>query len=175
MILLKRTFDRLLELIETMPMPIMEVDEKKKEIIVRNINGSVAYYIDNYTDEELHKITEKVTGKRYINEREEKALEILKDFLDNEIDLSNYDTFYQVYDFIEESYEEETNEITGQLIMCVDGYKVYLDMGVKLDDGKVYVYSAENYQECTTYSKQFLTEFIYQIILSVKAKDRCDK
>ena len=160
-----------MELIETIPMPVMEVNEDKREIVVKNVDGTVGYVLENYNDEQFQEISRKIAPHPR-NEREQKAIDILEEFLDDEIDLSGYDSFYQLYDFIEEEYSDNT--IYGKLVLCVDGYKVEIDMGVNLENEKVYVYSAEDYQECTLYSKQFITELIYQIITAVKFKCRCD-
>jgi len=173
-ILLKRSFERLLELISGMPMPVIEVNEDNREVVVKNANGAIGYVLENYTDEQVETIKRAVDGNRIRNERELRALEILEEFLSYEIDIRDYDSFFKLYDFVEEEYCEQDKTVTGTMIMCVDNYKVEMDMKVNLLDEEVYVYQAEDYQKCGIYNRYFLVEFIANIINSVKFGNKCN-
>ena len=174
MILLKRSFERLLELISGMPMPVIEINEDNREVIVKNVNGTIGYVLENYTDEQLETIKRAVDGGRVRNERELRALEILEEFLSDEIDIRDYASFFKLYDFVEEEYCEQDKTVTGTMIMCVDAYKVEVDMKIDLLNEEVYVYQAEDYQKCGIYNRCFLVEFIANIIDSVRFGIKCD-
>lgn len=171
--MLTKDFKRLLELIDSMPMPVYEVDEEKREIIVKNVDGTIGYVLENYSEDELRQLNLKINKGRVRNEREEKAIVILEEFLSDEIDIRGYDAYFQLYDFIEEEFYEKDRTVTGTMILCVDGYKIEMDIMVDLLSDEVYVYQAEDYQKCSPYSKVFIVELIASVINSVKYNVKC--